>query len=131
MAFCLQNVYALGAGNKKLFEMTDATRSYLINACRNLGLFTTSSARSPPARQRSPSEDPFLPPSDTSDAEKLQQHWLSWRNEEFKKRLAWCVFECDSSISVLTNRRGNIALEDLCLTLPVRKSCYNLRPTQY
>ncbi|KAF3913914.1 hypothetical protein ABW21_db0205371 [Orbilia brochopaga] len=118
MAFCLQNVYALGAGNKRLFEMTDASRSYMINACRNLGLFTTPGGRSPRARPKVTSEDPFLPPTDVSDPEKVQQHWLHWREEEFKKRLAWCIFECDCAISVLTNRRGNIALTDLCLPLP-------------
>ncbi|KAK6338883.1 hypothetical protein TWF696_009688 [Orbilia brochopaga] len=118
MAFCLQNVYALGAGNKRLFEMTDASRSYMINACRNLGLFTSPGGRSPRARPKVTSDDPFLPSTDASDPEKVQQHWLHWREEEFKKRLAWCIFECDCAISVLTNRRGNIALTDLCLPLP-------------
>ncbi|EPS40082.1 hypothetical protein H072_6103 [Dactylellina haptotyla CBS 200.50] len=118
MAFCLQSVYALGAGNKRLFEMADATRSYMINACRNLGLFTTPGGRSPRPRQKSSSDDPFLPSTDVGDPEKVRQHWLHWREEEFKKRLAWCIFETDSAISALTNRRGNIALTDLLLPLP-------------
>ncbi|KAF3921579.1 hypothetical protein AA313_de0204845 [Arthrobotrys entomopaga] len=118
MAFCLQNVYALGAGNKRLFEMTDATRSYMITACRNLGLFTPHNSRSSRPRQKGPSEDPFLPPNDVNDPEKVQQHWLHWKEEESKKRLAWCVFEVDYAVSALTNRRGNIALTDLCLPLP-------------
>ncbi|KAF3152588.1 hypothetical protein EYR41_001695 [Orbilia oligospora] len=130
MAFCLQSVYALGAGNKRLFEMADATRSYMINACRNLGLFTTPGGRSPRPRPKPTTEDPFLPSTDLSDLEKIQQHWLDWREEEFKKRLAWCIFECDCAISVLTNRRGNIALTDLCLPLPCEEVLWEAPDSQ-
>ncbi|KAK9240298.1 fungal-specific transcription factor domain-containing protein [Lipomyces kononenkoae] len=106
MAFLLQNIHALGSGDKRLYEEADASRSYLVSNARSMGLF------SPP-----PKETVFSVRGDES-AEQLERLWHAWRDEEMGKRLAWSVFEYDSSISTLSSRRGCMALNDLCNDMP-------------
>ncbi|KAK9248538.1 fungal-specific transcription factor domain-containing protein [Lipomyces tetrasporus] len=106
MAFLLQNIHALGSGDKRLYEEADASRSYLVSNARSMGLF------SPP-----PKETVFSVRGDESD-EELEKLWHAWRDEEMGKRLAWSVFEYDSSISTLSSRRGCMALNDLCNDMP-------------
>ncbi|KAK9390552.1 fungal-specific transcription factor domain-containing protein [Lipomyces mesembrius] len=106
MAFLLQNIHALGSGDKRLYEEADASRSYLVSNARSMGLF------SPP-----PKETVFSVRGDESD-EDLERLWHAWRDEEMGKRLAWSVFEYDSSISTLSSRRGCMALNDLCNDMP-------------
>src|SRR5436305_715928 len=121
MALCLQNVYAVGSGNRQLFEVADASRSLLINSSRSMGLFSSSSAVRTQnlTTTSSASDDPYLPVNGILDDEKLQERWLAWRDDEADKRLAWCIFEYDCSISTLSNRRGNIAFNDMCVRMPV------------
>jgi len=121
MAFCLQNVYALGAGNRRLFELADASRSFLINNARRAGLFDSSSnlgTATPSGPHVSSTEDPYLSKNDLSDSARLEARWLAWRDEEAEKRLAWCIFEYDCAISTLSNRRGNIAFNDMSMRIP-------------
>ncbi|KAK9367162.1 fungal-specific transcription factor domain-containing protein [Lipomyces kononenkoae] len=106
MAFLLQNIHALGSGDKRLYEEADAYRSYLVSNARSMGLF------SPP-----PKETVFSVRGDES-AEELERLWHAWRDEEMGTRLAWSVFEYDSSISTLSSRRGCMALNDLCNDMP-------------
>lgn len=121
MAFCLQNVYALGAGNRHLFELADASRSFLINHARRAGLFTPSSGIATPNMNNghnSSGDDPYLSKTVIQNPERLESRWLAWRDEEADKRLAWCIFEYDCAISTLSNRRGNIAFNDMCMRIP-------------
>ncbi|KAK9464840.1 fungal-specific transcription factor domain-containing protein [Lipomyces arxii] len=105
-AFCLQNIYALGSGDKRLYEEADECRSYLISCARSMGLFSLP-----------PTEVMFSIRGDESDTE-LESLWHAWRDEEMGKRLAWSIFEYDCSISTLSSRRSMIALCDLCNDIP-------------
>ncbi|KAK9476784.1 fungal-specific transcription factor domain-containing protein, partial [Lipomyces japonicus] len=110
-AYCLQNIYALGSGNTKLYEEADASRSYLVANARWTGLFTQ------------PRLNQFTITGEETDDE-LEKIWHAWRDEETGKRLAWSVFEYDCAISMLSNRRGNLALHDVNIYIPCEEKLW-------
>ncbi|KAK9474158.1 fungal-specific transcription factor domain-containing protein [Dipodascopsis tothii] len=107
-ALCLQNIYSLGSGDKRLYEEADQFRSFLVGNARAMGLF---SAQNPDERAQ------FVLAGTETPAE-LEALWLLWRDDETGKRLAWSIFEYDCSISTLSARRSCIALGDLDIVMP-------------
>lgn len=54
----------------------------------------------------------------------LEGRWREWREKEGLKRLAWGIFEYDSSFSTLSNRRGAITISDITIRLPCSESLW-------
>lgn len=76
MALLLQYLHAMGSGSRRLFEMTDASRSRLISIGRHM---KSTVRQSSPARSESPSRT-------------AHQSWLEWVGQEQVKRLVWFLF---------------------------------------
>jgi hypothetical protein len=52
------------------------------------------------------------------NAKDVQERWHIWINQESLRRLAWAVYEYDSSVSFLHNNRPYITVGDMALDLP-------------
>lgn len=90
-AMLLQSIYALGSGNKSLYEVADSSRSQLIGSARESGLFNLNF-------------DDFG-----------IKDWISY---ERRKRIAWLIFEFDCTVCTLTASRPCMSLHDLNNNLP-------------
>jgi hypothetical protein len=118
-SLCLQNLYAMGSGSNTLYDAADVSRSVIIGNARRIGLFSgvlPGASSSPPSAPNSPLLNPNTPPDETP--EQLNGRWREWREKEGLKRLAWGIFEYDSSFSTLSNRRGTINLNDIAIRIP-------------
>lgn len=115
-SLCLQNMYAMGSGSTSLYDAADISRSTLIGNARRIGLFNTAPGEpthsAPPSSPGTGSPNRPTPPAD------LESHWKEWRDREALKRLAWSIFEYDSSFSTLSNRRGAIIISDITINVP-------------
>ncbi|TGZ83462.1 hypothetical protein EX30DRAFT_393077 [Ascodesmis nigricans] len=123
-SLCLQNTYAMGSGSTSLYDAADVSRSTLIGNARRIGLFTREPTFSsaPPSSPGSPTTtDPPRPSTPPPD---LQSRWLEWRDRESLRRLAWSIFEYDSSFSTLSNRRGAITVSDISIRVPCSESLW-------
>jgi hypothetical protein len=69
----LQGTHGYSSGNKRLFELSEAFRSSLVNNARCMGLF-----------QDRPATDPV----DNS----AEARWHAWIADERLRRLAWAVY---------------------------------------
>jgi hypothetical protein len=90
-AMLLQSIYALGSGNKCLYEVADSARALLVTNARGSGMFNLKF------------ED-FGP-----------DNWVAY---ERKKRVVWLLFEYDCTICTLTSSRPCMSLHDLNNNLP-------------
>ncbi|RPB25211.1 hypothetical protein L211DRAFT_783418 [Terfezia boudieri ATCC MYA-4762] len=135
-AFCLQHAYALGSGHQALYDAADSTRSFLVANARRCGLFsdTTSPCTRPPSVPSSPrgntidiEESPYRRGSLAtlcSGEQQLNARWLAWVEQEKRKRVVWAIFSYDSSFSTLSNRRGDISLNDIKSRLPCEEKMW-------
>lgn len=134
---CLQNLYAMGSGSTSLYDAADVSRSVIIGNARRIGLFSgiinSPTSSSPSSAPESPSIRPangaHTPGekyrSDRQDsAADLEARWHEWRDKEGLKRLAWGIFEYDSSFSTLSNRRGAITISDITIRIPCSESLW-------
>ncbi|KAF8243372.1 hypothetical protein K440DRAFT_561894 [Wilcoxina mikolae CBS 423.85] len=136
-SMCLQNLYAMGSGSTNLYDAADVSRSVLIGNARRIGLFSgaisSPASSSPSSAPNSPALHPvngrFSPNHDQGyDRHEsplaLEARWRDWREKEGLKRLAWGIFEYDSSFSTLSNRRGAITISDITIRLPCSESLW-------
>lgn len=132
-SMCLQNLYAMGSGSTSLYDAADVSRSVIIGNARRIGLFSgtinsTPTSSSPSSTPGSPTIRPsngrFTPNNERTQAQdrlnasSLEARWREWREKEGMKRLAWGIFEYDSSFSTLSNRRGAITISDITIGIP-------------
>lgn len=106
-------VYCLGVAIPSLHESADNFRSILVSSLRRTGVYRS--------RNRTEAWSLKLPDMKELDPEDgARQHaaWLQWRSAEMAKRLAWCLFEYDNSLSTLTTKRGVTSLQELPDFLP-------------
>jgi hypothetical protein len=83
VSLLLQHLHAMGSGSRRLFEMTDTSRSRLISMGRQMDSTSLGAVRATPD---SSSQDTF-------------QNWLEWVRREQVKRLVWFSFV---SLSIAT-----------------------------
>lgn len=147
---CLQNLYAMGSGSTALYDAADVSRSVLIGNARRIGLFSGAIASPAPSTPSSAPPSPSLRPSngrstpsndrrgageaaggsDRYEAQEsppsllLESRWRDWREKEGLKRLAWGIFEYDSSFSTLSNRRGAITISDITIRIPCSEALW-------
>ncbi|KAI5785793.1 fungal-specific transcription factor domain-containing protein [Geopyxis carbonaria] len=140
-SLCLQNLYAMGSGSTSLYDAADVSRSILIGNSRRIGLFSgelSPSPSTPASAHESPSphhtSSPHHPSSNSDPAHDisldLESRWRAWREIESLKRLAWSIFEYDSSFSTLSNRRGAITLSDITIRIPCSESLWEAPTAQ-
>ncbi|KAI5810333.1 fungal-specific transcription factor domain-containing protein [Pyronema omphalodes] len=126
-SMCLQNLYAMGSGSTTLYDAADVSRSVLIGNARRIGLFSGSkspTSSSPSSTPNSPSLRPGKSSPPFTASPDLETRWREWRDVEGRKRLAWGIFEYDSSFSTLSNRRGAITISDISIRLPCSESLW-------
>lgn len=58
------------------------------------------------------------------DEQLMHNRWLAWVEQEKRKRVAWAIFSYDSSFSTLSNRRGDISLNDIKSRLPCEEQMW-------
>jgi hypothetical protein len=138
-SMCLQNLYAMGSGSTSLYDAADVSRSIIIGNARRIGLFSGAINSSPTSSSTASSNppSPALRPVDTrqgrgpthdrdrQESPLLETRWHEWREKEGLKRLAWGIFEYDSSFSTLSNRRGAISLSDVTIRIPCSESLWS------
>lgn len=73
IAQVLQGSHGYSSGNKQLLELSESSRSSLVNNARNMGVF-------------------FDRPTRTLVGESLETKWKAWVVEEKLRRLGWAVF---------------------------------------
>lgn len=78
VSLLLQHIHAIGSGSRRLFEMTDSSRSRLVSIGRHMNL---CSAGLPASRSGLSSR--------TGD---MYDNWLEWIKREQVKRLIWFIF---------------------------------------
>ena len=137
-AMCLQNLYAMGSGSTSLYDAADVSRSVIIGNARRIGLFSgtinTPTSSSPSSAPASPTIRPAngshthgerhrSDRQDSTEAD-IEARWHEWRDKEGLKRLAWGIFEYDSSFSTLSNRRGAITISDITIRIPCSESLW-------
>ncbi|KIW79435.1 hypothetical protein Z517_06047 [Fonsecaea pedrosoi CBS 271.37] len=97
VSLLLQHLHAMGSGSRRLFEMTDASRSRLISIARQMNSTGLHVSRS---ETESSERDTF-------------QTWLDWVSKEQVKRLGWFLFEFDCLYSAFSKQNPCTKLEEL------------------
>lgn len=110
-ASCLHQIYALGSGNRRLYELADASRGLLATGLRELGVLSSDAAQS----DSIPCD---FQPLKKMDPSTLERAWNRWRDTEFERRVAWSVFEFDCTMSTLTSKRGALSISELPIKAP-------------
>lgn len=90
---------ALGTGNRRLYEIADASRALLVTSLRGLGVLSSDSEQMGPTTLDSNQIKQM-------DATTLEATWFQWRYKEMAERLARSIFEFDCTLSTLTSKRG-------------------------
>ncbi|KIV82831.1 hypothetical protein PV11_04904 [Exophiala sideris] len=90
----LQSIHGFSSGSKRLYELSESSRSTLINNARNMGIFEH--------RTRS-----------CSVQGTLQQQWAAWIYEERMRRVAWALYLHDASSTYTRNAKPYISLMDI------------------
>ncbi|KAI1360193.1 hypothetical protein F5Y08DRAFT_317903 [Xylaria arbuscula] len=116
-ASTFHQIYALGTGNRRLYEIADASRGLLVTSLRGLGILSSDSEQADPITLD-------LNQVKQMDAAALEAAWLQWRNKEMEKRLAWSIFEFDCTLSTLTSKRGTFRIAELPSRLPCSESLW-------
>lgn len=117
-ASCLHQIYALGSGNRRLYELADASRGLLVTGLRELGVLSSD------AEQNESTKIDFQGLK-RMDATTLEQSWNRWRDMELERRVAWSVFEFDCTLSTLTGKRGAFSISELPNKLPCSESLWD------
>lgn len=99
-AMLLQSIYALGSGNKSLYEVADSSRSLLVTSARAYGLFNLNFSDFGP---------------------------MNWVTYERRKRISWLIFEFDCTVCTLTSSRPCMSLHDLNNNLPCDDEVWECR----
>ncbi|KIX96158.1 uncharacterized protein Z520_07936 [Fonsecaea multimorphosa CBS 102226] len=118
-ASMLHQVYGLGVGVPSIHESADNFRGILVLSLRRTGVYRSRNATDPWNLGV-----PDLAELDLEDSSRLEAAWLQWRTTEMAKRLAWCLFEYDNSLSCLTTKRGVVSLQELPDRLPCNESLW-------
>ena len=141
----------MGSGSTALYDAADVSRSVLIGNARRIGLFSgaisspasSTPSSAPPSPSLRPSNGRSSPSNDRRGAGGaaggndrheyespsslpllLEARWRDWREKEGLKRLAWGIFEYDSSFSTLSNRRGAITISDITIRIPCSEALW-------
>src|ERR1700761_1913137 len=96
----IQGHQGYSSGRRRLFDCSEKYRSALVNNAKRLGLF----------KYHAPLEL-------VQNAKTLQERWHVWIKQESLRRLAWAIYEYDSSVSFLHNNRSYITVGDMALDL--------------
>ncbi|KAK5075678.1 hypothetical protein LTR70_010026 [Exophiala xenobiotica] len=113
-AMCFHQIHSLGSGNRRLYELADASRGLLVTSLRGLSILSSD-------REAHNNNDDFLDLKRYTAAE-LEQAWIRWRDKEMEKRVAWAVFEFDCTLSTMTGKRGTFSIAELPAKLPCSES---------
>ncbi|KEF59378.1 uncharacterized protein A1O9_04222 [Exophiala aquamarina CBS 119918] len=115
-AMCFHHLYSLGLGNRRLYELAEASRSTMLASLRGMGVLSDSVA----------SEDKDTVSSQVKHLHiaELERAWQEWREKEAKLRVAWTVFEFDCTIATMTGKRGVFSLNELPPRLPCSDSLW-------
>jgi hypothetical protein len=70
----LQSIFAKNSGEKRLLELSESSRSQLVNNAASMGLFQDFNFR--------------------GDNTELETRWRAWIKEETLCRLGWGVYVC-------------------------------------
>jgi hypothetical protein len=109
-AMCLHHTYSLGSGNRRLYELADAARGVMVTSLRGVGVLADNGQ----AQDNTVNLSALQQLNDVD----LTEAWAQWRLRELKKRIAWMVFEFDTTIATLTNKRGSFNICELPARLP-------------
>ncbi|KIW22529.1 uncharacterized protein PV07_12407 [Cladophialophora immunda] len=124
-ASMLHQVYGLGVGLPSIHESADNFRGILVLSLRRTGVYRSRNATDPWNLRV-----PDLAELDLEDNSRLEAAWLQWRTTEMAKRLAWCLFEYDNSLSCLTTKRGVVSLQELPDRLPCNECLWEAHSTR-
>ncbi|EXJ53623.1 uncharacterized protein A1O5_13074 [Cladophialophora psammophila CBS 110553] len=97
----LQAAHGYLSDNERTFELAEACRSSITYHAKCMGLFRT--------------ETPSEPDQDGSS---LEESWHAWIRQERRRRIAWSIYELDTSSGYLHNNRPLLSPEELNLNLP-------------
>lgn len=114
---CFHQIHSLGSGNRRLYELADASRGLLVTSLRGLGILSSD-------REAQNSNDSGFSDLKRYTAAELEQAWLRWRDKETEKRVAWAVFEFDCTLSTMTGKRGTFSIAELPAKLPCSESLW-------
>ncbi|OAP55258.1 hypothetical protein AYL99_10231 [Fonsecaea erecta] len=124
-ASMLHQVYGLGVGVPSVHESADNFRGILVLSLRRTGVYRSRNGTDPWNLRV-----PELAELDLEDSSRLEAAWLQWRTTEMAKRLAWCLFEYDNSLSCLTTKRGVVSLQELPDRLPCNECLWEAHSTR-
>ncbi|KAK5264338.1 hypothetical protein LTR96_010355 [Exophiala xenobiotica] len=99
ISLLLQHIHAIGSGSRRLFEMTDSSRSRLVNIGRHMNHFCTNLHASR-SNLSSRTVDTY-------------ERWLEWVRKEQVCRLIWFIFEFDCFYTAFSKQPPCIKFEDL------------------
>ncbi|PSN72957.1 hypothetical protein BS50DRAFT_174443 [Corynespora cassiicola Philippines] len=122
-ASCFHQIYSLGTGNRRLYEIADASRGLLVTSLRGLGILSSDTEHN----------DVYaLDPKQLKkmSAPALEASWLQWRDKEMEKRISWSVFEFDCVLSTLTSKRGAFRIAELPSRLPCCENIWSAHSAQ-
>ncbi|KAH8816729.1 fungal-specific transcription factor domain-containing protein [Xylogone sp. PMI_703] len=100
IAQLLQGTQGYCSGKKHLFECSDSWRSSLVNTAKSMDLFH------------------YQAPPTSNSSGTIEERWHTWIRQERLRRLAWAIYEYDSSVAYLHNTRSYITVGDMTLDLP-------------
>jgi hypothetical protein len=97
----LQGTQGYCSGSKHLFECSDSWRSSLVNIAKSTCLFHYQ-----------------IPATTLNGNSTIEERWYDWIHQEKLRRIAWAIYEYDSSVAYLHNTRSYITVGDMTLDLP-------------
>ncbi|KAK5052691.1 hypothetical protein LTR84_002557 [Exophiala bonariae] len=96
----LQTVHGFFCGNRRIFELAEASRTLLINHGRRMGLFNRRESSCPPHCS-------------------LEERWHAWIRDERFRLLGWAIYGSDATVGYMLNVKPQISLSETDMDLQI------------
>ncbi|KAF4626545.1 hypothetical protein G7Y89_g11610 [Cudoniella acicularis] len=103
-AIVLNSIGMMYSGNKRLFELAEASRNSPLTQCRRNGSL------------RSSADWPFV--DENTHGVFLEQKWAQWAHQESWKRLGFCAFLLDAQVCMYLDFNPGMSVAELQQPLP-------------
>ncbi|KAH8691285.1 fungal-specific transcription factor domain-containing protein [Talaromyces proteolyticus] len=100
----LNSIGMMYSGDRRLFEIAEASRNTPVTLCRRNGSLQSSVGQ------------PSIGP--TTQGMLLEHKWQQWAHDESLRRLGFCVFLLDAHAAMYLNLHANMAVTELRQSLP-------------
>lgn len=133
-SWLLQQLFGLGCGDKKLFQLAERNRTGIATFVRRLGLLRIRHSSTTGFSPRTQSRSGYQTPANTAEAaaEKLSldQRWRSWIEIECRVRLGWAVYMYDQGYPMCFDLPPVLVYSEVASQLPCDEALWSASTAQ-